>query len=146
MSSEQKTSNKAVKGLAYGLVVGWMVGMLWWASLMIAFGPSVAVTHDSEGWHERQITVWSRLVNAPLVAIPWAIVGGIVGAVIGWRGGWLEIVTVFGGMIGGICHSLLLNVFDGWLALTMPINAFVGTFIGLAGGCLVRLVSKVVKA
>jgi hypothetical protein len=65
----------------------------------------------------------------------------MAGGVIGLMGGWLEVVTVFVGMIGGIWGSLLLNLSDGWIVLVMPRYAFIGTFMGLAVGCLVRLVS-----
>ena len=27
-----------------GLLIGWLVGILWWTVLMIAFGPSTVVT------------------------------------------------------------------------------------------------------
>ena len=139
MNGQQKPINRAVKGLAYGLVVGWAVGMLSWA-LMISFVPPEDVKL-SERWEQGQVTVWERLAYAPLVAIPWAIAGGMAGGVIGLMGGWLEVVTVFVGMIGGIWGSLLLNLSDGWIVLVMPSYAFIGTFMGLAVGCLVRLVS-----
>ena len=42
--------------------------------------------------------------------------------------------------LGGIGLVLSTSLFDGWLAITMPFYAFVGTWIGLAVGLLVRLV------
>jgi hypothetical protein len=101
------------------------------ASLMFAGGPGALVWHDSKGWHERRIAVLDRLPYAPLVAIPWAVVGGIVGGVVGLTGGWRDVVNAVFGMIGGICLALFNNPFDGWLTLTMPIYAFTGTFLGL---------------
>lgn len=133
---------RAVKGLGYGAAAGWAVGMLWWVALMVAFGPSVAVTHDSDGWHEQQITVLDNCIYAPVAAIPWAVVGGGVGLAIGCFGGWLEVATSALGLVGGIAFSLLASPFDGWLALTMPVNAFVGTAAGLAVGGLVRVARK----
>jgi hypothetical protein len=142
MSNEQKTAIKPVKRARYGLVVGWMVGMLWHVSMVVAFAAMSYGTRNSEVavWHQGEPTVWSTLAIGPLVAIPWAIVGGMVGAVIGSK---VELLSVLLGLLGGICLSLLGNPFDGWLTVTVPIGAFVGTFIGLAGGCLISLVSKV---
>ena len=61
-----------------GPAIGWLAGILWWAGLMVAFGPSVLVTQNGE----RKITVASGLVYAPVVAIPWAAVGLAVGVII----------------------------------------------------------------
>jgi hypothetical protein len=36
--TDSRPANTTVKGLAYGLLAGWGVGMLWWASLVLVFG------------------------------------------------------------------------------------------------------------
>ena len=66
MNNEQKTGIKALKGLGYGLVVGWMVGMLWYVSLIVAFAAMEYGTHNSEVevLHARKDTAWSRLFIA----------------------------------------------------------------------------------
>ncbi len=69
--------------LVLGPLLGWLSGMLWWTGLMIAFGPATVVT--SEG--ERPITVASRVVYAPLVAVPWAIVREQLGDPVREHGG-----------------------------------------------------------
>jgi hypothetical protein len=145
MSSQQTAINRAGKGLAYGHFVGWVVGMLWWICLIVFVGPSKVIFNGPGASHEGQATVWASLVLAPMAAIPWAIAGAMVGLVIALMGGWLEVVTVFVGMIGGIWGSLLLNLY-GLHAFQMLFNAFVGTFVGLAVGCLVRLVITLFKA
>lgn len=92
---------RALKGLGYGAVTGWAVGLIWWVALMIAFGPGSTITHDSDGWHEQKISVLDNCVYAPIAALPWAVVGGAVGLAIGWFGGWLEVATSALGMLGG---------------------------------------------
>jgi len=81
--------------------------------------------------------VLETLANIRWSVAPWAVVGAVVGAIIGWLGGWLEVATSSLGMIGGICFALSNAPLDGWLTLSMPICAFMGTGIGLAGGLLV---------
>lgn len=118
-----------------GLLVGWLVGMLWWTVLMFAFGPSVVVENagDGRGIVERPVTVLSRLRWAPVVAVPWATVGLIVG----WftamaRSRWVA-VTACGGLIIGGIGAIAGNPFDGWLAIMMPLCCLGGAF----GGALV---------
>lgn len=111
-----------------GLIAGWLVGMLWWAGLMIAFfGPSIATTFE--------------LVKAPLVAAPWGVVGLMVGAV-NWlvRGFWVPAAAALGTVGGGV-YSLATSPFDGWLALTMPVSCFAGTIVGLVVGCVCGVAS-----
>src|SRR5438270_5098999 len=120
---------KVGRGILVGVGTGWLVGMLWWSGLMVTFGPSVAVTHDSTGWHERQITVWDRLRYAPLTAVPWAVVGGIVGAAAGRLGGYAVPLASLAGTVAGGVYVLATTPVDGWLALTMPGYCLAGTLI-----------------
>jgi hypothetical protein len=116
--------------LVLGPLAGWVVGMLWWAGLMVAFGPSVVVTNDGE----RPITVASRLVYAPVVAVPWAVVGLLVGAVaLAVRGPWVPASAGLGTISGG-GYSLATSSFDGWLALTMPVCCLAGALVGGIAG------------
>jgi hypothetical protein len=48
------------KPFLVGTLSGCVVGILWWAGLVIAFGPSTVVTTGSGGLEEREITVLSR--------------------------------------------------------------------------------------
>jgi hypothetical protein len=124
-----------------GLISGFIAGMLWWAGLMIAFGPSAVVTGQNGQIVERQISVVSRLVYAPLVALPWAIAGMIVGTVSNFVCGyWVPALAALGTIAGGV-YSLETSPFDGWLALTMPIDCLLGTFVGMLLGvvCLAVL-------
>lgn len=106
-----------------GLLLGWLIGMLWWAGLVIALEPYV-VTH----------TVFSLLAGAPLVAIPWAVVGMVAGAVT-WavRGLWVPVASGLG-VLGGGVYSLASPPYDGWLALTMPVCCLGGVLLGVAVG------------
>jgi hypothetical protein len=139
MSDNQSYAHRVAKGLVFGFAVGWIAGVVWWASLMISFGPSARVSYHGDIRHEEEIPVLSTLIFAPVVAIPWGVVGGIAGSVIGLGGGWLEVITTIGGMIGGIQFTLVTHPFDGWLTLTMPINAFIGAFFGLIIGFSIKL-------
>src|SRR5205085_961595 len=101
--------------------------MLWWATLIIAFGPSVEVTSNGGQVVRRPISVASGLVCAPLVGIPWAGVGLLVGSVSSrFRGCWIPVAATLG-TVGGGTYSLVTSPFDGWLVLTMPISCFLGT-------------------
>jgi hypothetical protein len=116
--------------LLLGPLTGWLAGMAWWAGLMVAFGPSVRVTHEGE----RPITVASRLVYAPLVAVPWAGVGLVAGAVASAvRGPWVPTAAGLGTAAGG-AYSLATSPFDGWLALTMPVDCLAGALAGSVVG------------
>jgi hypothetical protein len=102
-----------------GLILGFLVGMLWWASLIIALGSLAEV------------------VYAPLVALPWAIIGAIVGAVSTYygRGYWVPAMAALGTIAGG-AYSLATNPFDGWLVLSMPVDCWLGTFVGMVLGLI----------
>ena len=39
-SERPNVNGRVATGLAYGLLAGWIVGVLWWTSLAIAFGPT----------------------------------------------------------------------------------------------------------
>jgi hypothetical protein len=121
--------------LILGPLVGWLVGMLWWTGLMGAFGPSVVVTNGGE----HTITVASRLVYAPLVAIPWAAIGLLVGATNAMLRGYWVPIAAFLGTLGGGVYSIAISPFDGWLAITMSIACISGTFIGLVVGVPPRI-------
>ena len=99
----------------------WAAGMLWWAGLMVAFGPSAVITTGDSGLEERRITVLSRLRYAPLVAIPWAAVGLFAGAVVSAvPGPWVPAAAGLGAITGG-AYSAATSPFDGWLTITMPL-------------------------
>ena len=56
-------------GLVYGLLVGWVVGIVWWTFLVIIFGLQPAVTVvivDSTGRQETRVTVLERIALIPV--------------------------------------------------------------------------------
>jgi len=141
-----KTGNRVVTGLAYGLMAGWIVGVLCWTSLAIAFGPTGdTYEHGGVKHVEHFYPVLEMLAQVRWTVIPWAVVGAAVGAIIGWLGGWLEVITCSVGTASGICIAISTAPFDGWLALTMPISAFIGTGIGLVVGLVLRLANKMFR-
>jgi hypothetical protein len=107
----------------------WLIGVLWWAGLMLFFGPTSQVLHDAQGWHERTYTVLDRTFYAPLVAIPWAAVGAIVGARWTASKDRRPIMSALAGVLigGGLC--LVTSPFDGWLTLSMPVYCLVAALI-----------------
>lgn len=115
----------------FGLVCGWLIGMLWWSGFILAAGPSARVTYAERIRVEEPIPVSSRLLYAPLVAIPWAVIGLIVGAVNLLFPGEHVLWMSFSGTVFGGAFCLLQKPFDGWLALSMPVYCFIGTAIGL---------------
>lgn len=118
-----------------GTAVGWLIGMLWWAGLAIAFA-----LNDG-----RSDAVTDRLLAAPLAALPWAVAGFVVGAVYRlFRGYWVPSLAILGTVAGGVC-ALATNPFDGWLALTMPISCFAGTFAGLMAGGATQTVWDILR-
>jgi hypothetical protein len=118
-----------------GTFLGWLIGMLWWAGLI------VVGTHEGE-WLSKVV---SLLVYAPLVAIPWAVIG-LVAGVVAWavRGPWVVVASGLG-LFGGGVYSLTSSPFDGWLALTMPVyclgGALAGVAVGAAAGVAWRLLA-----
>jgi hypothetical protein len=125
---------RAGKGCLFGLVVGWLVGMLWWTWLMYSFGTSVAVESSGGRHQERLITPLDRLPAAPYVAIPWGVVGAIVGGVSGLMASRLALIAACCGTAAGVLFTMATNPFDGWLVLTMPVNCLGGTLTGLLIG------------
>jgi hypothetical protein len=127
-----------------GLVGGWLVGMLWWAGLMIAFGPSTIVTLEAGQVVERPITLLSRLRYAPVVALPWAFVGLIVGCCTAVAQNRLVAVVACVSLIAGGVGAVATNPFDGWLTIMMPLcclgGALAGAFITAAVIVLWRLI------
>jgi hypothetical protein len=119
-----------------GLLIGWVVGMLWWTGLMIAFGPSMLVTLENGMVTETRISVLSRLRYAPLVAIPWALVGLFVGWLTsGTRGFWVPAFSGIGGVVGGVV-AVANHPFDGWIWIFMLGLCLVGAFVGAVVGAV----------
>ena len=127
-----------------GPLVGLLIGMLWWAGLMIAFGPSTVVTLEGGQTVERLITVLSRLRYAPVVALPWAFVGLIVGCCTAAAQNRLVAVVACVGLMAGGIGVIATNPFDGWLTIMMPLcclgSALAGSFIAAAVLVLWRLI------
>jgi len=116
--------------LILGPLVGWLVGMVWWTGLLVAFTVKDGIEHSSKA---------SLLVYPPLVAIPWAAIGLLVGATNAMlRGYWVPTVASLGTLGGGV-YSIATSPFDGWLSITMPIACISGTFIGLVVGVPPRI-------
>jgi len=127
------------------IAAGWVIGMLWWTGLMIAFGPSVAITNEGGQLVEKRNSVASLVVYAPLVAIPWAVVGLIVGGLNAhFRGYWIAAIAIIG-TLTGFAYSVATSPFDGWLAITMPIACLVGALAALLIGTPIRYVVGVIR-
>jgi len=144
VTGKRSRPRRSATGLAYGLLIGWVVGILCWTSLAIAFGPTGSTyEHGGVIRVEHYYPVLERLAQIRWTVVPWAVVGAIVGAIVGWIGGWLEIITCLVGMVSGIFVAISGAPFDGWLALTIPIYAFAGIGIGVVVGAVIRAVIKV---
>ncbi len=68
MTDRQKLGSASM-GLVYGLLVGWVVGIVWWTFLVIIFGLQPAVTVvivDSTGRQETRVTVLERIALIPV--------------------------------------------------------------------------------
>jgi hypothetical protein len=112
--------------------------MLWWTGLMIAFGPSTVVTLENGIAVERTSSVLSRVVVAPLAALPWAVVWVLVGAANAqFRGYWVPAVAG-AGMVAGGAYAAAVNYFDGWLVVFMSAGCLGGTLAGLVVGAVTR--------
>ena len=117
---------------------GWLAGMLWWAGLMVAFGPSTGVSFEGGFRVERRQSVASHVTYAPVVALPWAAVWALVGAAnVQFRGYWVPVAAGLGAAGGGV-FVLAVNPFDGWLTMIMPIGCLGGTLVGLVLGMVTR--------
>ncbi len=116
--------------LVLGPLFGWLVGMLWWTGLMVA-----AAIHDGpHGFRHLGLIVY-----APLVAIPWAVVGLVSGGVTAWvPGPWVLVATGAGIIVGG-ASTVLTSPFDGWLALTMPFYCLAWALAGVPVGAVVGI-------
>ncbi len=114
--------------MVLGLVLSWLVGIVWWTGLLIA-----GVIHDGMNGLEHL----RLLIYAPLVAVPWAVVGLVSGGftlvVPGW---WVPFATVVGGLAGGT-YCVMGSPFDGWLALTMPVYCLGWALAGAPIGVLI---------
>jgi hypothetical protein len=113
-----------------GLLGGWLTGMLWWIGLITAF-------FLKNGHVDGIVT---KLIAAPLAGLPWAMAGLVVGAVYCPLPGYLIPAAVIVGTIGGGIHCSMTRLFDGWLALTMPVYCIAGAFVGLIVGIICELV------
>ncbi len=116
--------------IVLGPLVGWGVGIVWWITLMIAFGPTHVVTERPE----ETITVCDRVLYAPIVAIPWAVVGFIVGGLTALVKSWAVPLCAALGTMAGSVYVLATEPFDGWLAMTMPVACLGGTLLGMLIG------------
>ena len=117
-----------------------MVGVL--GDLLRAIGgdihPLDGITEEKHIPAPRKVQIdWPRARHRG----PW---WAAAAAVIGGMGGWLKIVTCVLGMLAAFCFQLSHDLIDGWLAITMPISAFVGTALGLVVGVVARLVARTV--
>jgi hypothetical protein len=126
-----------------GMAIGWIVGILWWVGLTIVLGPSVEVSNRTDGqpgFQERPISVASRAIWAPLVAIPWGVVGLIVGGFNAhYRGYFIPVIAILGTLIG-FGWSTATSYFDGHLAMTMPVACLGGTLGALVVAVPIRAV------
>src|SRR5262249_38948556 len=97
------------------------------------------------GLRERPISVASRAAWAPVIGIPWAVMGFIVGTLnAGFRDYWIPAAAIIG-TVAGFAYSVATSPFDGWLAITMPIACLGGTFAGLIVGVPIRYVLGLIR-
>jgi len=129
-----------------GLTSGFLVGTLSWVGLIIALGPSVTMTSEDGQLVERPNPIAGVLIFAPVVAVPWAIVGMIVGTVSNFTRGYRVPVLAALGTIVGLVYSLHTNPFDGWLALEMPKDCLLGTMVGMGIGVVCAIVQTLVAS
>lgn len=119
-----------------GLFGGWIIGMIWWICLMIAFGPSIVVTLENGQPVEKRIAVTNRILYAPVVALPWALAGALVCITSHYfRSSLISPVAALGAVVGGSA-VLIAQPFNGWLALVMPVGCFFGSLVGLLLGIM----------
>jgi hypothetical protein len=131
-----------LRSVTLGLISGFLIGVVWWVGLLIALGSSATVTSQNG----QMVELASQLVYAPLVAVPWAIAGMIVGTVTNFvRGYWVPALAALGTIVGGV-YSLETNPFDGWLALSMPLDCLLGTFLGMLIGLVCAAVQTLVAS
>jgi hypothetical protein len=123
-----------------GLVVGWVVGMVWWVGFVIACGPSVVTEWDGGQFVERRRSVAEEAIWAPVWALPWAAVGFLVGGFTAqFRGYWIPATAVIGTIVGFV-WCVATSPFDGWLAIMVPLSSLGGSFAGLIIGVPTRAI------
>ena len=132
--------------LLIGFGIGWTIGMIWWSVLVVVvFGAAVIVTQTSDQSAGQTISVAERLSYTPAVALPWGIVGSVVGVFASWLRSYLTPLLSFSGMVIGGVVAFIMGPRDGWLALTLPVYSFVGTFVGLIVSVVVRCQVQILK-
>lgn len=120
-----------------GSLLGWMIGMVWWLGLLaLLLGPSLGSSAEPGQLIQGSDRFVRLLAYAPVVGLPWAVVGLIVGAVNSALPGLWVPVGVVAGIISGGVYSVLDSPFDGWLFLNMLVNCLVGALAGLGFGIL----------
>jgi hypothetical protein len=125
MTAEQSSWRR--NPLVLGPLLGWLVGMFWWIGLTVAF----AIYDGPNGFRHL-----GMIVYAPLVAIPWAVVGLVSGGIAVWIPGlWVPVATGVGVIAGG-AYTVLTSPFDGWLAMTMPVDCLGWALAGVPIGAL----------
>jgi|GEM_PF-6249318 len=125
-----------------GLVYGWIIGMVWWAALVLAFGSSTVVTSAGGVLVEERRSVFARLTYAPLAALPWAAVGVVVGALVLFSGRFVAIAACAGVLVGGAV-PLLTDPFDGWLSITMPVWCLGSALASALAACVIAVCWRV---
>ena len=123
--AEARTS-QTWKLLGLAMLAGWLVGKLWWVGLVI-------VLECENGIGSR---VASLVAHAPLMAIPWAVVGLVIGAVtLAVRSPWVPVAAALGATGGGV-YILATSPLDTWLAMTMPMFCLGGALAGTVAGAV----------
>jgi hypothetical protein len=121
---------------ALGLLGGWLIGMLWWIGLIAAF-------FLKDGHVDGIVTT---LIAVPLAGLPWAMAGLVVGVVYCLVPSYLIPAAVMIGTIGGGVYCLMTRLFDGWLAMTMPVYCITGASIGLVVGIVCEGVWRLLRS
>src|SRR5258708_1127446 len=85
----------------------WLFGAIWWVLLAISFGISDIPVARLHGWGAHVIRYVSLAIWAPVVALPWTLVGVLVGLAIMWSKSrthplWIPIAAFLGAAGAGI--------------------------------------------
>ena len=67
-----------LRWVLYGVASGWLLGLLWWIGIMIAFALSDGETIVG-GLFDTAVIFASRYPMSPRVAMPWGTLGLLVG-------------------------------------------------------------------
>jgi hypothetical protein len=119
--------------------------MVWWAALVLAFGAKTVVTSADGVLVEVRRSVFALLLYAPLVALPWAIVGVVVGALVLLGGRLVAVAACVGVLVGGAV-PLLTGPFDGWLSITMPVWCLGSALACALAACVMACVAAIWRA